>query len=224
MEHGVVVPSVFVVRTAAWCAQHDGTFNYWSKAVHHPPPSEPFTGHNSLWKVWPSPLPKIHLSILFTAFLRLGKKKVGSGLSGWYLRVEQTIVGKRRGLCDIMKDWYGQAKEDRFAIIDGWLTEFLSNIGPWTLKLASRQQHLNGTSCQRGRHGTYLIQIGGSIKTLARSWSGKSIGRDEETSVNLVNLTVWIKKQKGEAGEGDLDLSSMKTLYCQCFWVAAQLN
>lgn len=49
-EHRVVVPSVHVVGTAAWCTGHDEIINNWSKAVKHLPPSWPFFGAQEFLK------------------------------------------------------------------------------------------------------------------------------------------------------------------------------
>lgn len=130
-EHRVVVPSVHVVGTAAWCTEHHEIINNWSKAVQHLPPSGPFFGAQEFlesctfiplsriqhqgqkWRF------KIHcniLSPLFTAscwnwrFFPRFESGAGSknkaayevGTRGW----DKPVVGKRWGLCDIMKGWY----------------------------------------------------------------------------------------------------------------------
>lgn len=235
-EHRVVVPSVHVVGTAAWCTGHDEIINNWSKAVKHLPPSWSFFGAQEFLKSFTFfPLSwiqhqrqkwrfKIHciLSPLFTAscwnwlffstFWQWGREQEQGSLWVWYRRVGTNpwVVGKRWGLCDIMKGWYrvlGKNWEKNMisegsetwnprggdwqrSATDRWRdTDKVdsANMGPWTLKGPSPRQHLNGTSCQCGRHGACLIQIGVSIKTLAWSGSRKSIGHDEETSVNPVD-------------------------------------
>lgn len=129
--------------------QHDSTINYWSEAVRHP--ANLITGQRSN-NVWPLPSPQNTLQHSSQLFYVLKKKSTRS-LSlrvemwpvRWYLRVGQNHSWQERwGLCDIMKGWYRQAKEERLEIFDERLTEFSDRLFDkssfykyWTIKSES---------------------------------------------------------------------------------------